>query len=62
MITAPRPSSHRSLRSARTAATVLITVLLAVCAAACSTPAADDTGTRYDEATAWSHHLDRLAV
>ncbi|MFD8558705.1 hypothetical protein ACFV1N_15600 [Streptosporangium canum] len=58
MITAPRPSPRRSRRSARTAATVL----LAVCAAACSTPAADDTGTRYDEATAWSHHLDRLAV
>ncbi|MET8336315.1 hypothetical protein ABZV14_17235 [Streptosporangium canum] len=57
MITAPRPSSRRSLRSARTEATVLLTV----CAAACSTPAADDLPP-YAVATAWSHHLDHLAV
>ncbi|MFE5889701.1 alpha/beta fold hydrolase [Streptomyces sp. NPDC056462] len=42
MSTAPRPSSRRVLRSARTAATVVLALLLTIVTAACSTPTADD--------------------
>ncbi|SOD61209.1 hypothetical protein SAMN06297387_10330 [Streptomyces zhaozhouensis] len=43
MITEPRPLPRRSLRLARTAATVMLTLLLAVATAACSTPASPST-------------------
>ncbi|MFC8094247.1 alpha/beta fold hydrolase [Streptomyces sp. NPDC057301] len=42
MITAPRPLPRRFLRSARTAAPVVLTLLLTIVTAACSTPAADN--------------------